>query len=248
MNCKVVKIEKQLSFKEAAMLQHQMFAAVNAGKYDGVLLVLEHTPVFTTGVDFDTTDLLISEEEITNQGIELSKTDRCGGITYNGPGQIVVYPILKLKNFNIRSDEYLSILEAVINDTVSKYNLTPSQVNGYPGVFVNNTKICFIGIKERKGVAYQGLSVDVTTDISNYKFIKDCWPKGYKVGKLQDFVKDINIENAKDQIIDSFNKIFDVVFETRNMKDMMPTSGMGHPSGVRKRPQSTMVGHPHTDK
>jgi len=244
MNCKVIKIEKQLSFVEAAMLQHQMFALVNAGKFDGVLLVLEHRPVMTTGVDFDAANLFVSEEELKNQGIEISKTDRTGGITYNGPGQIVVYPVLKLEKFNIKSEDYTGKLETVMNNTISKYNLTPSQVDGYPGVFVNNIRTCFIGIKERKGVGYQGLSLDVTTDMANYKLINPSGMTDYKVGKLQDFVKDIKIEDVKDQIIKSFNKIFGVVFEISNMKDMMPAGGMGRPGGGAKRPASAGGGHP----
>jgi lipoyl(octanoyl) transferase len=242
MNYKVVRVKEPMTYTEGAMLQHQMFASVK-GEYDGVLLILEHKHVITTGMDADLSDLLVSKEDLEEKGIDISKTDRLGGITYHGPGQVVIYPVFKLDKLNIAFDEYQHKLELAINDTVSKYGVVPHQKEGCFGVWVEDSKICFVGPKERKSIVYHGLGLDVTTDKSYFNLINPCGVIDHKITTLKDFVNDVDIEEVKDRVVESFTNVFNVTFEKMEMKDIMPAGAQrppgthGHPGA--KRPAGT---------
>ena len=100
MNYKVVKVSEQISYRDGIELQHKVFDLVHDDVYDGVILILEHKHVLSMGIRSNYDNLLVSKQLLKEKDVELYETDRGGDITYHGPGQIVAYPIMKLKKWN----------------------------------------------------------------------------------------------------------------------------------------------------
>jgi lipoyl(octanoyl) transferase len=171
MNYIVVKLNEKISYSDGLELQHKVYDLVENDVYDGVLLILEHKHVLSMGIRSNYDNLLVSKELLKEKDVELYETDRGGDITYHGPGQIVAYPIVKLKKLKLRLSDYMHNLEKVVIDTLSTHNLNAYQRDDYPGVWIDNTKICAIGVRARKYITYHGLAYNVATDKSYFNLI-----------------------------------------------------------------------------
>lgn len=151
--------------------------------------VCEHDPVFTLGLAGDAAHVLVKSD------IPLVKTDRGGQVTYHGPGQLVVYPLLDLKRFGLKVREYVHLLEQTIIDSLVQVGIDDAQrKEGAPGVYTGWSatsgqrlavgqggelaKIAALGIKIRKGCAYHGLSLNVKMDLAPFHQINPCGYKG----------------------------------------------------------------------
>ena len=145
------------------------------GQIGNTLIITEHNPVFTTGMRKNASDHLIwSPEQLENKGIEFLQSNRGGDITYHGPGQIVVYPIVSLL---ARKDlhAYLRDLELVVIQTLKYFNLETSRRDGQTGIWIENQrKICAIGVAVRSWVTYHGLALNLNPDLSHFNGIVPC--------------------------------------------------------------------------
>lgn len=156
--------------------------------------VCEHEPVYTLGMAGDPSHLLQSSH------IPLVKTDRGGQITYHGPGQLVVYPLLDLKRYNLKVREYVQLLEQVIIDSLVALGLNDAQRKpDAPGVYIGwnkslqkrealpagqLAKIAALGIKIRKGCTYHGLSLNIEMDLTPFTYINPCGYSGLETVDL----------------------------------------------------------------
>lgn len=210
---KVLKIKGLIGYQDALDLQMQMFHLVQQRIFDGILLILEHKPVITMGIRTNQENLLVTNELLQERGVELYPTDRGGDITFHGPGQIVAYPILHFRDFGLRLSDYMHHLEAVIVDTLQQHNIVAETKDAFPGVWVNNTKICAIGVRAKQFITYHGLAFNVNTDKSYFNLINPCGITDYQVSTMADFVDAPNIEQLKDDVIHSFETVFQVSFE-----------------------------------
>lgn len=210
MNYKVIRINNTVSYGDGLDLQHKVFDLIEKDIYDGVLLLLEHKHVLTMGIRTDYKNLLVTEQFLKDKGVELFEIDRGGDITYHGPGQIIGYFIVKLKKLNLRLSDYMHNLEKVVIDTLASYDLKAYQREDYPGVWVDNTKICAIGVRAKKYITYHGLAFNVNTDKSFFNLINPCGITDFKVSSLDDFIKSIDIDKVKDKLIKSYEMIFDI--------------------------------------
>jgi len=148
---------------------------------------MEHPPVYTLGLSGKT-------EHILDAGnIPLVQTDRGGQITYHGPGQLVVYPLLDLKRRNISVKNYVHLLEQAIMEMLNKFEISAQRIPGAPGVYVDKRKIAALGIRIRKGYCYHGISLNVDMDLSPYRGINPCGYKDMAVTQLKDLGVDTNI-------------------------------------------------------
>ena len=129
------------------------------------LLLLEHFPVYTLGRGGDASNLLASRERLREIGAELVRIDRGGDITFHGPGQIVAYPILELKDpLDLR--RYVRTLEAAIIDTAAAFGVTGERLDRYPGIWVGGErKLGAIGVRVKRGVTTHGLALNVNTEL-----------------------------------------------------------------------------------
>jgi lipoate-protein ligase B len=129
------------------------------------LLLVEHFPVYTIGRGGDVANLLATPERLREIGAELVRIDRGGDITYHGPGQLVAYPIVELKD-GLDLRRYVRTLEAAIIDTVSAFGVTGERLDGLPGIWVEGRrKLAAIGVRVKRAVTTHGLALNVNTDL-----------------------------------------------------------------------------------
>ena len=168
-----------LPYAQAWQLQESVHEQVLDGGEETILLV-EHPPVITygrrPGVD---KNLLASAEQLNKLGVEIVQSDRGGDITFHGPGQLVVYPIMRLADHRLSVSGYVHLLEAIIIDTLAGFGVPGSTDPGAVGVWTGggscaSEKVCAIGVRIRRGVTMHGLALNVTTDLNYFRLIVPC--------------------------------------------------------------------------
>jgi len=182
------------------------------GQIGDTLIITEHNPVFTTGMRKNAPKHLIwSPKQLAQRGIEFLQSNRGGDITYHGPGQIVVYPIVSLQ---ARKDlhAYFRDLELVVIRTLSHYNLVTSRRDGKTGIWLeNHRKICAIGVAVRSWVTYHGLALNVNTDLSHFKGIVPC---GITDGEVTSMAMELNNPPSPKSIKSRLAVEFEAIFAT----------------------------------
>jgi lipoyl(octanoyl) transferase len=141
---------------------------------------LEHEPVFTLG-------LAGKAEHLLDPGaITVHRTDRGGQVTYHGPGQLVVYPLIDLKRLGVSIKGYVNMLEQAVIDCLAGFGLDAQRRAGMPGVYLDGSKIAALGVRVRKGCCYHGLALNVSMDLSPFRRINPCGYPGLEVTQLAD--------------------------------------------------------------
>lgn len=163
-----------VEYLRARAIQETLVRQVRDGDSPGTLLLLEHPHVFTRGRLGRDEHLLTPVAELASVGVAVHETDRGGQITYHGPGQLVAYPIINLREWSGGPLQYVRTLEQVVVETVSDFGIEAHTEQGLTGVWTEGGKIAAIGVKISRGVAFHGLSVNVNTDLSWYRHIIPC--------------------------------------------------------------------------
>jgi lipoic acid synthetase len=136
------------------------------------LLLVEHPPVITLGLGGGEADLLLGEEALRQRGVPVFRVERGGKATYHGPGQLVAYPIIKLRDRDLHA--YLERMLDVVARLLESYGLSPTIGLRGPGVWVRGAKIASIGMAVRKWVTYHGVALNVNTDLDGFAAINPC--------------------------------------------------------------------------
>lgn len=226
---KTVKIEDLglKDFKDTWDYQETLFKAIldtkiknrreDAGlETDNHFLFVEHPHVYTLGKSGDLSNLLLSEEQLTEKGATFYKINRGGDITYHGPGQIVGYPILDLDNFFTDIHKYLRFLEEMIILTLAEYGLQAERSPGETGVWLDvgtpfARKICAMGVRASRWVTMHGFALNVNADLGYFDNIIPCGIRGKAVTSLNNELgmSTIDEEEVKQKLL----KHFEVLFE-----------------------------------
>lgn len=184
-------LEAQRAHHETVLGWRQEVAG-GADRPLGRVLVVEHDPVITISRRAGAADhLLASAELLARHGISTHETDRGGDITYHGPGQVVIYPILDLKRAGIRVVEHVRLLEQAVIDAAREWGIEGGRDRDATGVWVGadesgaGAKLCAIGVRVRKWVTMHGLAVNVTTDLSHFGMIVPCGLAGRPVTSFE---------------------------------------------------------------
>ena len=164
--------------------------------------LLEHEPVFTQGLAGKT------EHVLNTRNIPLIRTDRGGQVTYHGPGQLIVYLLLNISRLRLSGSTFVRMIENTVSEFLRKLGIPAQGKESAPGVYVNDRKICSIGLRVRKGFSYHGLALNVGMDLTPFNFINPCGFKGLMMTQLQDYVKTIEMDTVKKTIISFFLKNF----------------------------------------
>lgn len=159
-----------IAYSEALQGQRRLVEELINGSAPDRLVLLEHPPVVTLGRSGSQNDLCISEAALQQRGIDFFAVDRGGQATFQGPGQLVAYPIIKLAARDLHA--YLNTLLAVVAAVVRAYGLQPVLKNGRPGVWVNLGKIASVGIAVKKWVTYHGIALNVNSDLEGFKWMR----------------------------------------------------------------------------
>ena len=133
--------------------------------------------------------------------IEIIHSDRGGQMTYHGPGQLIVYPLIDLRRRKIGVKSMVNLLEQCVIDYLAKFGIKAERIVGAPGVYVNNEKIAALGLRVRHGATYHGLSFNVDMDLSPFSLIDPCGYKDLLVTQLKDLGVDRTVEEVETDVI-----------------------------------------------
>jgi len=171
--CQVREIGR-IDYAGSLELQQQVVAERKQGLIPDQLLMLEHPHVITLGRNGHLENLLADEDVLGRAGIACHPTDRGGDITYHGPGQLVGYPILDLREWKRDVGAYVRAIEQVIIDTLADYGIAAGRIPGLTGVWVEERKIAAIGVHISRWVTSHGFALNVSTDLSYFQYIVPC--------------------------------------------------------------------------
>ena len=163
-----------VEYLRARKLQDDLVNAVHDGESPNTLLLLEHPHVYTRGRLSRDEHLLASADELAAAGVPVYETDRGGQITYHGPGQLVGYPVINLRDWNGGPVKYVRTLEQVIVNVLADFGIAAHTEEGLTGVWTAGGKIAAIGVKISRGIAFHGFAVNVNADLSYYRRIVPC--------------------------------------------------------------------------
>ncbi len=164
----------RLPYGEALALQAELVERRKLGAIPDQLLLVEHPHVITMGRNGRHEHLLARPEMLERAGIEFFETDRGGDVTYHGPGQVVGYPILDLRDWKRDVVAYIRGLEQVLIDALAEFGLAAGRLAGATGVWIEDRKIAAIGVHISRWITSHGFALNVETDLDYFRYIVPC--------------------------------------------------------------------------
>jgi lipoyl(octanoyl) transferase len=164
----------RIGYAEASRLQDDLVEQRRFDEISDTLLLLEHPPVITLGRRATLDDVFLSEAALTQRGIALEKTTRGGLVTYHGPGQLVGYPIVKLRARGLTVPCYVRGLELAVISVLGEFGIQARIDEGHVGVWTDQGKIAAIGVAQRHGVTLHGFAVNLQPDLAHFGLINPC--------------------------------------------------------------------------
>ena len=196
-------------YEVALKLQQRLVQERAEGKIGDVILLLEHPSVFTVGRFKGGEDIVIPPETLAREGIAVFRTDRGGGITYHGPGQLVGYPIINLKENGLGVREYIWKLEAAIIKTLPALGIQGHRLAGYPGVWADGKKVCSIGIHVSHHITTHGFALNVNNDLRYFDYIRPCGLQGEVMTSISELLgRHMVMEEIIEKLFSSFSEVF----------------------------------------
>ena len=171
--CQVRELGR-MDYGQALELQQQLANQRKQGAVSDHLLLLEHPHVITVGRNGHLENLLASEEILGRAGISFYPTDRGGDVTYHGPGQLVGYPILDLRDWKRDVGAYVRAVEEALIGTLAEFGIAAGRIPKLTGVWVGDRKIAAIGVHLSRWVTSHGFALNVHTDLSYFQYIVPC--------------------------------------------------------------------------
>ena len=181
--CRIVRLGT-VEYGQAWDLQVSLADDVRNGRQPDTLLLLEHPHVYTKGRLSKPEQVLLTDYQLSERGIDVVETDRGGLVTYHGPGQLVAYPVVNLRDWG-GPLKYVRTLEMIIIGVLADFGVAAELVGGLTGVWVGDRKIAAIGVKISQGVAHHGFAINVNTDLSYFRYIVPCGITDRQVTSLE---------------------------------------------------------------
>ena len=227
-------------------MQKALAVARRASAIPDVLLLLEHPHTYTIGRSGGDDHLLLSEEALARLGARVFHVDRGGDITYHGPGQLVGYPILHLREDGLDVHAYLRNLEEVLIRALADLGLAAGRQPPHTGVWAGNDKIAAIGVKVSTAITSHGFALNVTTDLSYFDFIVPCGIQGKgatSVAKV--LAREVDMEAVVERVVAHFGLCFGL--EAKPLLDArrepLNALGPGRLITLLARPPRAPMGH-----
>jgi lipoyl(octanoyl) transferase len=199
----------QTDYEEALGLQEALWERRQAGEISDHLLLLEHPPVLTVGRGGDAGNILASPKKLMGLRIPVHRINRGGDVTYHGPGQLVGYPILDLRERGRDAHRYLRDLEEVFLKLLAERGINAHRVPGRTGVWAGNAKILAIGVGLRRWTTLHGFAFNVRMDLSPFNLIRPC---GFEMGTVTSLEamegQKTRVEDLVDEVVARFAEVF----------------------------------------
>ena len=163
-----------MPYEPAFAIQERILEARMRDRLPSTIILQENSSVFTIGRSGSRSNILASADELQRLGIEVLEVNRGGDITYHGPGQLIVSPLLYLGDVDLNANQYLHRLEDVLIDLLSTFGIRTYKKKDYPGVWWNQAKIGAVGIAVKHGYTFHGFSLNVNLDLAPFNLINPC--------------------------------------------------------------------------
>lgn len=231
----------RISFKAAWDRQQELFERIVEQKIalrkqpidhqfpQNYLITCEHDPVYTLGKSGREENLLLSKAELAARGFDYYRINRGGDITYHGPGQLVVYPLLDLDQFFTDIHKYLRYLEEAVIATLADFGIRAGRLEGLTGVWLEPEipararKICAMGIKCGRWVTMHGLALNVHTKLQHFEHIVPCGIDDKEVTSMSaELQQTLSMEEVSRQLLLHLTELFEWQVVDFQAKQVLP--------------------------
>ncbi len=196
-----------VDYETALKLQNRLAQARTAGEIEDTILFLQHPPVITMGKSGKIQNVL-SPETIQRKNIKVIFTDRGGDVTYHGPGQLVVYPILSLRDFGLSVPGYVWKLEETVIRLLAGFGIEAARVEKMRGVWVGKEKIAALGVHLSRWVSKHGLALNVNTNLDPFDLINPCGTGRRATSMAKVLGRELPLDEVESGLIRSFAEVF----------------------------------------
>jgi lipoyl(octanoyl) transferase len=206
-----------ISFQDAYARQERLVPKISKGESSETVLLLEHPHVFTTGRR-GLEENLVTTHDLDGNPPDVVRINRGGDVTYHGPGQLVVYPLLDLRQRGRDLNLYLRNLEECIIRTADQFGVPSYQKEGLTGVWTDQGKLASIGVGVRHWITMHGLALNVSTDLSHFQFINPCGIPECPVTSLERILAEqVSMGVVKNVMKRSMSDVFGDLCEAGNL-------------------------------
>jgi len=213
-------------YRSTLTLQRALHHAVATGQAGQTWLVVEHPPAITLGRNANETNLLLSRDLLQSRGIDVVDVERGGDVTYHGPGQVVVYPILKLERFRAILP-LVSALERAVIEAVAAFGIAAHGREEHRGVYVGNDAICAIGLAVKRMTSMHGLALNVSTALDYDRLITPCGTPEFGITSLeQQLGREVGFAQARDVLFERLASVFDLQFDRESITPDTPLEAL----------------------
>lgn len=197
-------------YRDAMELQDARYEAVRQNESPDTLFLLEHAPVYTLGRSARRENVLWGAALRAEKGIELVETSRGGDVTYHGPGQLVGYPVLKLRERGMGVIDYVTALEEVVIRALHDLGCAEAgRDKRNRGVWVGNSKICAIGVRISTGITRHGFALNVATRLEDFRGIVPCGLTDASVVSLERLLGEkVDKSLVRERVVENFVAVF----------------------------------------
>ncbi len=200
----------RIDYLDALAWQHASSEALRTHRGPERLAILEHPPVYTVGARGGREHVLVDAGVLASRGARVLDVDRGGDVTFHGPGQLVVYPVLDLRVRGLHAGDYVRALEACAIATLVRFGIEGVRVPGRPGVWVEDAKIAAVGVRIDRGISRHGLALNVDVDLEWFDAIVPCGLKGARVTSMAELRQaSQGVEAVGDAFASAFAEVFD---------------------------------------
>ena len=200
MNIEIKKSQKPVKYEDAILFMEKRLSEISQKNSNNLIWILEHDEIYTAGTSYN-------EKEILDKSINIIRTNRGGKITYHGPGQLICYFVIDLKEDKKDIRKFISILEKTIIDTLRFYKIETFADKENIGIWYNDNnkieKVAAIGVRVSKWIAYHGFSININNDLKKYNSIIPCGIKDKGITNLKK-IRNQDYKGLDDRLIKNF--------------------------------------------
>jgi lipoate-protein ligase B len=212
-----------IGYSQAYHLQRELLRQRVNDEITDTLLLLEHPPTITIGKSGKLENVLASPAQLATEGVSLFFADRGGDVTYHGPGQLVAYPIIDLRQRGRDAHQYLRDLEEVIIRTLSDFGIKGRRDRNHAGVWVRGKEVAAIGLGISRWVSMHGFALNVNTELEHFSLINPCGFSDRKATSISELLsQDILMATVTEGLLAHFSQVFDSRLEWGS--DILPRS------------------------
>lgn len=211
-----------MDYREAWDLQCKLVASRKGRIIDtDIVLILEHPPVFTLGRRGGLSNLMVSEDFLEKAGVPVIHVERGGDITFHGPGQLVVYPIIELGEAKLRVVDYVTALEEVMIRAAADWGLKAERNPINRGVWVGNNKLGSIGIAIRRGVCFHGFSFNTNLSLEPFTWIRPCGLQSIGMTSMErELSQKVSIKEVREAVKRHVEAVFEVELVMMSLSEL----------------------------